>query len=230
MRYLTSFLVGLLFLGLFSCDTTPPPPKAKLKVKATNVAKYSVKKLEGDGNYTKDAFDATHLVQLTYFDEKGQLSKKSWSDLDRSIIFYLATKSDERGYIATGVLQGKGKNILSRMEYEVDEKGQKVKESRFSAKKKLEKTDEFFYDEKGFLVREIRKNANGDVLETTYYKNNEQGDVTEMTIEYANHQTYIETYDYKLFNEHGDWTQRYVLVDGEVTHLMERNVYYFEKK
>ncbi len=232
MKYFLQLVSFSLLFLLFSCEEPVQTQQKKKPVRATNIAKYTAVYDEERKEIKKGEFDETHMMQFTYFHENGTMNKKYWYDKNKKVVYTLEVKRNYQGKDSVGVIKNDKLVVQSRIKYTLNAEGNKVEEEYRNTKGALTKTKKFQYDSNGNIVKEIELDKSGKTKLTTAYILNEKGDIAKMN-SFTPDGSYKmeENYEFQLFNDSGDWTQKQVVSDGVVTHIINRKInYHGEKK
>lgn len=235
MKYMIKFLSFCLFVVLIGCDTpageatgTSTTQKSKAKVQSTNVAKYTAVP-KGDGEFKKGEFDNTHLTQVTYFKKSGATDKKYWYSKARKIVNQMKVSHSRAGVDSFAVIKNDKMAVKKKLAYKLNDKGQKIATAYYSPKFKLIKTHTFGYNNNDDLIQETERDPAGNVLLTTTYVYNEARDQIGMkSINSKGKAVADEKYEITKRDNKGNWIQKYVYTNGKVSHLINRQLGYFD--
>jgi|GEM_PF-6872389 len=237
MKNLIPILACCLLLILIGCENSATAPGAtsskqspknqNAKIQSTNVAKYTAIPKD-DGKFKRGEFDKMHLTQVTYFKENGQTDKKYWYSKDRKIVSQMKVTRGWKGLDSMAVIKNEKMAVKRRLVYKLNDNGDKVATAYYDPKFKLIKTHTFGYNNNQNLIQESERDAAGNVLLTTTYVYDQNGEQIGMkSIKGKETVVSEEKYEITKRDNKGNWIQKYVYTDGEVTHLINRQLGYF---
>ncbi len=228
-------MIGSLLILLFSCDAgtssqgadSNSVKKKAAKIQSTNVAKYTAIP-KGDGEFKRGEFDKTHLTQVTYFKESGQTDKKYWYSKDRKIVSQMKVSHGKTGLDSLAVIKNEKMAVKKKLVYKLDDQGKKIATAYFDPKFKLKKTHTFGYNTNDDLIQETERDAAGNIILTTTYIYDQNREMIGMkSIKGKGTVVSEEKYEITKRDNKNNWIQKYVYTNGEVSHLINRQLGYY---
>lgn len=239
MKYLIKCLPFCFLIMLIGCDSptgadataTGDPSvvqKTGAKVQSTNVARYTAVP-KGDGEFKKGEFDNTHLTQVTYFKTSGATDKKYWYSKSRKIVNQMKVSQSWKGLDSFAVIKNDKMAVKKKLAYKLNEKGQKIATAYYDPKFKLIKTHTFGYNNNQDLIQETERDPAGNILLTTTYVYNQAREQIGMkSINSKGKVVSEEKYEITKRDKNGNWIRKYVYTNGKVSHLINRQLGYFD--
>jgi hypothetical protein len=251
-RHLFLALVAVIFIA---CQPKSQPtestetdtPKEEMKFKL--VKEYTFELLKVNNEFVKG--EPLYGLIHNHYDAKGDKVKDIKYRLSGDIYLQYEYKYDDNGNrIHEALLDGRD-SLIRKIEFKYDndvlledisydkdgnkekcykyaynEKNQVSGQQIFDAVDSLKKSYSFSYNDLDQRIEELKHNAKGELIERYTYTYDQQGNVLKEDIFGADGKI-IQSYRYQyIYDEHNNWTQRYIFTNDQPTLLLEREIEY----